>query len=230
MEVMARAPLPPSLPFGEIISIDKKTLRRERKAIRGFVLPTHDKRTPKLRRKNRDTANRKRRVRRTSRTSRRAAVRNTKHWSEKRDLRIRNTAFGHKKYWYARLVSAKLHRRAATRLAARAVQSSVSTRRTAFTVRLAQLSVPFAGSETATAPSAETLVNSGAFSRKSCALQLEQRSDFDALRARSAKFKERVPRILKFNAFLAEQREKMIHSIPARLVATASNFAAVTPM
>jgi len=94
---MVRAGLGPVLPFGEVVSINTRTLRRERKAARGFILPVHSKNTRKLRRRNRDAATRKRRARRAKRASRRAAIRNTKHWSEKRDQRVRNTTFSHKK-------------------------------------------------------------------------------------------------------------------------------------
>lgn len=95
---MQQAPLPPVLPYGEIVSLNDITLARERKAVRGFTLPTRARKTRELRRQNRDTSTRKRRARRAKRASRRAVIRNTKHWSENRDQRIRNTAFGHKKY------------------------------------------------------------------------------------------------------------------------------------
>lgn len=95
---MVRAGLGPVLPFGEVVSVDTRTLHRERKAVRGFILPVQSRNIRKLRRRNRDAAIRKRRARRAKRASRRAAIRNTKHWSEKRDQRIRNTTFGHKKY------------------------------------------------------------------------------------------------------------------------------------
>lgn len=95
---MQQAPLSPILPYGEVISVNDITLVRERKAIRGFTLPTRARKTQKLRRQNRDTSTRKRRARRANRASRRAVIRNTKHWSEKRDQRVRNTTFTHKKY------------------------------------------------------------------------------------------------------------------------------------
>jgi hypothetical protein len=76
---MARALLPALLPFGEIVSVTRSVLRRDRKAARGFVLPTRAKKTKKLKRRNRDAAARKRRARRAKRASRRAAIRNTKH-------------------------------------------------------------------------------------------------------------------------------------------------------
>lgn len=76
---MARAPLAPVLSFGEIVSVNSSILRRDRKAVRGFVLPTYTKKTKRLKRQNRDTAKRKRRARRAKRASRRAAIRNTKH-------------------------------------------------------------------------------------------------------------------------------------------------------
>lgn len=76
---MLRAPLAPILPYGEIVSIKNDTLQRERAAVRGFVLPTRERKTQELRRQNRDTATRERRAKRATRDSRRAAIRNTRH-------------------------------------------------------------------------------------------------------------------------------------------------------
>jgi hypothetical protein len=76
---MQRAQLPPVLSYGEVISVNNAVVRRERKAVRGFTLPTRVRKTRKLRRQNRDTNMRKRRARRAKRASRRAVVRNTKH-------------------------------------------------------------------------------------------------------------------------------------------------------
>jgi len=76
---MQRAQLPPILSYGELISVSDTRLYRERKAVRGFTLPTRARKTYELRRQNRDTIARKRRARRARRASRRAVVRNTKH-------------------------------------------------------------------------------------------------------------------------------------------------------
>lgn len=78
-ERMLRAPLAPVLPYGEIVSIKNDILQRERAAVRGFVLPTRERKTQELRRQNRDTATRERRSKRATRDSRRAAIRNTRH-------------------------------------------------------------------------------------------------------------------------------------------------------
>lgn len=76
---MQLAPLAPVLAFGEVLCIRNTTLRRSRKAVRGFVLPTRARQLKALRRRNRDTNRRKRRARRANRASRRAVIRNTKH-------------------------------------------------------------------------------------------------------------------------------------------------------
>lgn len=76
---MQRSPLPPILPYGEVVSLNRTILRRKRKAVRGFVVPTRKRKTRKLRRRNRDTNLRKRRVRRANRASRRAVMRNIRH-------------------------------------------------------------------------------------------------------------------------------------------------------
>jgi len=64
--------------YGEEVHIKKDILQKNRKAVRGFTLPSRQRRR-KLRRRARDTVKRKRRPRRAKRASRRAAVRNTKH-------------------------------------------------------------------------------------------------------------------------------------------------------
>lgn len=76
---MQRAPLLPVLSCGEVVSVNGTKVHRERKAVRGFTLPTRSRETRALRRQNRDTITRKRRARRAKRASRRAVVRNTKH-------------------------------------------------------------------------------------------------------------------------------------------------------
>lgn len=67
------------LPYGEEVHIKKTILQKNRKAVRGFTLPTRQRFRRKLRRTVRDTSKRKRRPRRAKRASRRAAVRTTKH-------------------------------------------------------------------------------------------------------------------------------------------------------
>jgi len=81
---------------------------KDKKAFRGFVLPVNAPKRRKLRRQIRDTRKRARRSKRVKRASRLAAVRNTKHWSEKKDRRFRNIAFSHRRGGFAKKVSRAL--------------------------------------------------------------------------------------------------------------------------
>lgn len=71
---------------------------------------------------------------------------------------------------------------------------------------------------------ASDLVRESSLHRRPRALQLDQKSAFDALRVRSLKFGGRVPRRLKFDAALCAFREQVAGSIPARLVSTLTTF------
>jgi ribosomal protein S4 len=234
-ENMHRSPLPPVLPYGEVVSLNRTTLRRKRKSVRGFVVPIRARKTRKLRRRNRDTKARKRRVRRANRASRRAVMRNIRHWSEKKDLYFKNKAFSRKTRWYAQVISPKLHRRAGARtgvpnLLSRLVRNVTSARRSALAAyRAAPItSAPCAG--LAAAFGASDLIRKSSLQRRHRVLRLEQKSEFSALRVRSSRFWSRVPRRLAFDAALSAFREQVTDSIPQRLVSAVTTFPAATSL
>jgi len=67
------------LRHGEVVTVDKWSLQKRRRAVRGFVLPTHTKKARRRRRRLRDHAARHRRLRRSSPAGRRAFLRRTNH-------------------------------------------------------------------------------------------------------------------------------------------------------
>jgi hypothetical protein len=73
-----RVALPDTLTNGEIVTIRKAALRRNRKAVRGFVLPLRRRKMRKLRRRNRDSEKRRRKSRRRA-FGQRGSIRNISH-------------------------------------------------------------------------------------------------------------------------------------------------------
>lgn len=164
---MQLSPLSPVLSYGEIVTINKAVLRRSRKAVRGFVLPTRLRQTRGLRRRNRDTGRRKRRARRANRASRRAVIRNTKHWSEKRDQRFRNATYRHRKLGYAKTFVKKLHGKFAARAGVAPISARVFTA-TRLAARVHRSTEVLAGAQKVSAaatPTAATLSNASSVHR-----------------------------------------------------------------
>ena len=164
---MRLSPLSPVLPYGEVVTINKAVLRRSRKAVRGFVLPTHPRQTRRLRRRNRDTNQRKRRARRAKRASRRAVIRNTKHWSEKKDQRFRNTAYSHRKLGYTKTFVKKLRGKFAARAGVATFSARVfnTPRLAALMQRPTEALVRAQKAPASAAPTATTLSNASSAHR-----------------------------------------------------------------
>jgi len=100
----------------------------------------------KLRRKNRDSRKRRRISRRFRRSARLAVIRNTKHWSEKKDRDLRVAAFLHKRLRYVKKLTSSLRRKSKSRdngsaLKARPSARSIASRLAQFISRERQLNV-----------------------------------------------------------------------------------------
>lgn len=76
---MALTSLPSLLPSGEQLTHLAGKLRKDRRALRGFLLRVNAPKRRKLRRKNRDSCKRRRVSRRSRRSARLAVIRNTRH-------------------------------------------------------------------------------------------------------------------------------------------------------
>jgi ribosomal protein S4 len=220
-----RSSLPPVLSHGEVVALDKVVLRRKAEAVRGFVLPVQRQKAKKLRRRNRDTRLRKRRSRRAKRASRRAVTRNTKHWSEKRDQRFRNTTFAHKKLGQAKIVARKLHGRLDAKFtfnvaAARRATLASRKRLEAFSSRAAL----YVGSGQNRYPAVPVpsviLKKSSSLQRRRSAINVYKRSRLSVLQARGLHIGGVAARKRQFKLALSRFREQNRSLVPERLVSS----------
>jgi ribosomal protein S4 len=224
------------LPSGENILVLKKVVRKDRRAFRGFVLPpSRPKRVRKLRRQQRDTRKRRRRSRRAKRSSRIAVLRNTKHWSEKKDRRFRGLAYNHRRLNFAKTFSKNLRKRYARRSNSFTAQTKGLLRGqgTGRATTLDYLASAHGRAESATTllqPTSKNLLALTSLHRKWRIAKLSKKSKSAKLRYRLLKLRARRLRKNQFKALLRTKRNAATSSVQAELVSSINAISPVTAL
>lgn len=233
-ENLGLTPLPAVLPSGEHISVVSKRLLKDRRAFRGFVLPVNVSKRRKLRRQRRDTRKRCRASKRGRRASRVASIRNTKHWSERKDRRFRNIAFSHKRHGFVKKVAGALRSTFTLRYGAapyerKLLERAPSIRLTRFAARarlgVAPLNTPQHG-----VPTTESLVTASSFTHRESAIRVRNKRKMAALRYRPQPLTSLLRRKRYFAAAIAENSARQERTIAKRLVSTVDQTPSITPL
>lgn len=115
-------------------------------------------------------------------------------------------------------------------LLTRLLRSSIGARRSAFVTHNAASTASGPSGFLPTAPTADAIVRKGSLHRRPRVLQMERRSEFEALRVRSLRFGGRVSRKVQVDAALDEFREQVAGAISTRLVSTVTTTPGVTSL
>ncbi len=233
-EYLELAPLPPILPSGEHVSVMRGRLRKDKRAFRGFVLPIKLPKRRKLRRQVRDTRKRRRVSRRSKRASRLAAFRNTKHWSEKKDRRFRNTALSRKRGGFAKKLSraliGKFENRYGTTHTQKGTNRLVMNRLARFTLSAQTAAANALRKPLDITPSASKLTAGSSLRRRARVARVRSRSKFAALRYRAQPLTGLVLRKQRFYDSKFAFRVQHRLSLAEKLVSRVSAECSVTPL